>query len=208
MPIIQRTNLNENTVLALWKISESKEELFAMLNGNLIDNGGNLHSSLHWLASRVLLQELFAGKSIELHKDEFNKPSLSIDNKPFSISITHSYAYAAVMISHSHPVALDLERIDDRIMRVAHKFIRDDEHFGENLPSVYNTIIWSAKETLYKYYGKKALDFKLHLKLHPFAYSEHPFTAIGTIQKDTYILNLPVHIETIDGYVLTYSFGA
>lgn len=194
-------------VLALWKISESKEELLAMLNGNLIDNGTNLHSSIHWLASRVLLQDLYPGKSIELHKDEYNKPSLSINNKPFAISITHSYAYAAVMISDSHTVALDLERIDDRVIRVAHKFIRDDEQFGAQHPAVYNTIIWSAKETLYKYYGKKALDFKLHLRLHPFEYHTEPFVANGTIQKDNYLLDLPVHIETIDGYVLTYSFG-
>ncbi|MES2780100.1 MAG: 4'-phosphopantetheinyl transferase superfamily protein [Bacteroidota bacterium] len=207
MPINQRTNLNENTVLALWKISESKEELLAMLNGNLVDNGTNLHSSIHWLASRVLLQELYPGKSIELHKDEFNKPSLSIDHKPYAISITHSYEYAAVMISRTHAVALDLERIDERVMRVAHKFIRDDEQYGEANPTVYNTIIWSAKETLYKYYGKKELDFKLHLHVHPFEYNSQLFVASGTIHKDNYILNLPVHIETIDGYVLTYSFG-
>ncbi|MES2559889.1 MAG: 4'-phosphopantetheinyl transferase superfamily protein [Bacteroidota bacterium] len=207
MPIIQRTNLNENTILALWKISESKEELLTMLTGNLKDNGTNKHSSIHWLASRVLLQELYPTSAIELHKDEYNKPSLTINNQAFAVSITHSFEYAAIMICPSHPVALDIERIDERIMRVAHKFIRSDENFGESNPTLYNIIIWSAKETLYKYYGKKELDFKLHLRLHPFEYDTIPFVANGTIQKNGYILNLPVHVETFDGYVLTYSYG-
>lgn len=178
-----------------------------MLNGNVIDNGTNLHSSIHWLASRVLLQELYSGESIELHKDEFNKPSLLINHKPFFISITHSYEYAAVMISSTQTVALDLERMDARIMRVAHKFIREDEQFGTNNPIIYNTIIWSAKETLYKYYGKKQLDFKLNIRLHPFDYGVSPFVAMGTIQKENYSLNLPIYVETIDNYVLTYGFG-
>jgi 4'-phosphopantetheinyl transferase len=207
MPIIQRTNLNQNTVLALWKISESKEELLAMLNGNVVDTGVNLHTHIHWLASRLLLQELCTGQSVELHKDAFNKPSLLINNKPYAISITHSHEYAAVMISRSHAVALDLERIDERIMRVAHKFVRADEEYAAANPVVCNTIIWSAKETLYKYYGKKELDFKLHLHLEPFTYTEQPFVATGIIQKDKYRLALPVHIETLDGYVLTYGFG-
>lgn len=207
MPIIQRTNLNENTVLALWKIDESREELLAILTEDLVDTGINRHSNIHWLASRVLLQELCSGQSIELLKDEFNKPSLNINHKPYAVSITHSYEYAAVMISRSHTVSLDMERIDNRILKVSHKFIREDELYGEHNPILYNTIIWSAKETLYKYYGKKELDFKLNLNIHPFVYTENPFITTGSIHKENYLLNLPVHIETIDGYVLTYSFG-
>lgn len=178
-----------------------------MLNGNVVDTGVNLHTHIHWLASRLLLQELCTGQSIQLHKDKFNKPSLFIDNKPYAISITHSHEYAAVMMSRSHAVALDLERIDERILRVAHKFIRVDEEYGAANPIVYNTIIWSAKETLYKYYGKKELDFKQHLHVEPFEYTAEPFVATGIIQKDNYMLTLPVHIETLDGYVLTYGFG-
>lgn len=178
-----------------------------MLTQDLIDRGINRHSNIHWLASRVLLQELFIGQSIELHKDEFNKPSLRINHKPYAVSITHSYDYAAVMISRSHAVSIDMERIDSRILKVSHKFIRDDESYGESNPIVYHTIIWSAKETLYKYYGKKELDFKLNIRVHPFVQSEMPIITTGSIHKENYLLNLPVHIETIDGYVLTYSFG-
>jgi phosphopantetheinyl transferase len=207
MPIIKHTNLNENTVLALWKITETKEELLALLTPYLIDNGNNMPNNIHWLASRVLLQELFEGKSIELHKNEFNKPSLTINGKPYTISITHSYEYAAVMFSRSHAVAIDLERIDKRVLRVTHKFIREDELFTETDAILYSTIIWSAKETLYKYYGKKELDFRLNLQVYPFVYDANPFVATGTICKENYQLNLPIHIETIEGYVLTYSFG-
>jgi 4'-phosphopantetheinyl transferase len=207
MPIIQHTNLNQNTVLAVWKISESREELLAQITERIKDNGVNLHDNIHWLASRVLLQQLFTDGTIELDKDVFNKPSLLINGKPYAVSITHSHEYAAVMVSASHSVAIDLEKIDERVQRVSRKFIREDENFGLDNITTYYTIIWSAKETLYKYYGKKELDFKDNLNIIPFSISPKPFVIEGRISKDVYTLNLPINVSFIDDYVLTYSFG-
>jgi phosphopantetheinyl transferase len=204
MPIIQHTNLNQNTVLAVWKIDESREELFMALTDRISDAGKNLHDNIHWLASRVLLQNLFTESTIELRKDEFNKPSLLIDNKPHLVSITHSYGYAAVMVSTKHTVALDLEKIDERVNRVARKFIRADEAFAQHHFTEYYTIIWSAKETLYKYYGKKELDFLENLQILPFTIVPNRFVIVGSISKHQYKLNMPIEVELFDGYVLTY----
>lgn len=213
MPIIQRTNLNENTVLAVWKISESREALLAQITERLTDVGKNAHDNIHWLASRVLLQQLFPTETIALHKNEFNKPSLLINGKPYAVSITHSYEYAAVMVSSAHAVALDLEKIDERVQRVARKFIREDEGFDEftltmmeeNELTKYYTIIWSAKETLYKYYSKKELDFLQNLRILPFTINPNGFVIEGCITKEMYQLNLPIEVRFIEEYVLTYS---
>jgi 4'-phosphopantetheinyl transferase len=215
MPIVQRTNLNQNTVLAVWKITESREVLYAQLSDRISDAGRNLHDNIHWLASRNLLQELFPESSIELLKDEFNKPSLLINRKQHSVSITHSYEYAAVMVSSSQTVALDLEKIDERVNRVARKFIRTDERFDElsyttrnnDSTTVYYTIIWSAKETLYKYYSKKELDFLENLRVLPFTINPNGFVLEGCITKQNFALNLPIEVRLIEGYVLTYSAG-
>ncbi len=215
MPIFQRTNLNQNTVLAVWKISETREELYAQITERITDTGKNLHDNIHWLASRVLLQQLFTTETIALHKDEYNKPTLLINGKPYAVSITHSYEYAAVMVSKSYTVALDLEKIDERVQRVARKFIREDESFdAHNLKVIsteeltqYYTIIWSAKETLYKYYGKKELDFKEHLNILPFSLQQSAFTIEGAITKDTYQLHLPIQVQFMEEYVLTFCLG-
>ncbi len=180
--------------------------MLAQLSKRITDTGTNRHDNIHWLASRVLLQELCPDQKIRLSKDEFNKPHLDINGSPFFVSITHSYAYAAVMISSEHTVAVDLEKIDERVNRVSRKFIRIDEQpaAGTEL-TLYYTIIWSAKETLYKYYSKKELDFLEHLRIEPFAVKAEPFRIEGAISKEPYSLRLLIDVTLMDGYVLTRS---
>jgi 4'-phosphopantetheinyl transferase len=205
MPLIEHTNLTENSNFALWKITETKEELQALLPSGFRDNGVNRHENLHWLASRVLLNSVFQFKNVVLHKNEFNKPLLEVDENRLNVSITHSYAYAAVLVNAYKSIAVDLERIDNRILRVARKFQRDDELLLED----YNhtaalTVLWSAKETLYKFYGMKELDFKTNLFIQPFSYTDTSFEIMGTITKGNQSMLLPITVRTFDGYVLTY----
>ena len=163
------------------------------------------NENLHWLASRALVNYIFPNKKTEISKDLFNKPSLKIDDEDFHISITHSFQFAAIIVSKNKTIAIDIEKLDERIQRVKHKFMRDDEmqfvtkeHETEMLVT-----IWSAKETLYKYYGKKELDFKENLKIEPFIFSSK-FELSGLIQKENLNQKLIINAEVIDGYILTY----
>ena len=201
MPIIQCTNLNQNTVLAVWKITETRGELLSLFNGQFKDAGLNQHDNLHWLASRLLIQQLFQGSFVVLTKDGFNKPSLYVNEKPYFISITHSFAYAAVMVSEQTPVAVDLERVDERVIRVSRKFIRaDDEYQGEDIALRY-TLIWSAKETLYKLHGTKELDFKEHLRIQVVSDT----TVKGEILKAGAESSAVIEVVLMDGYIITYN---
>jgi 4'-phosphopantetheinyl transferase len=205
MPVVQHTNLNENTILALWKVEETKEQLFSMLGNEFKDNGANFPASIHWLASRVLLQQLFPGSAVELHKDEFNKPSLSIDTVPYHLSISHSHEYAVIIASKEKTVAIDIERIDNRVNRVSHKFIREDEEVPvPEMQTEAYTIIWSAKEALYKYYSKKELDFKKNLRIEPFLDYAYPFFIRGHVEKESYQRAFSIRVEKLNDYVLTY----
>jgi 4'-phosphopantetheinyl transferase len=169
------------------------------------EHAASRQSNLHWLASRVLIRYLFSGHVIEVLKDEFNKPSLTIGGFPYHLSITHSFQYAAVIISKTRTVAIDMERFDERIQRVKYKFTRKDEfaYLQPDEESKMLTVIWSAKETLYKYYGKKELDFKLNLRIAPFVYKPI-INLAGVIENDAFYKKLEIKTETIDGYVLTY----
>jgi 4'-phosphopantetheinyl transferase len=209
MPVYLQKQFGEDTFLAVWNISEHKDELLQLIDEHIYDkHSDSRKDNLHWLASRALIRHLFKGHVIEVIKDEFNKPSLTVDGNPYFISITHSYQYAAVIVSKTRAVGIDMEKMDERIQRVKHKFTRDDEFFflQQEKESEMLTVIWSAKETLYKYYGKKELDFKLHLKIEPFSYLQSLFELIGIIEKEDLYERLPITVEAINGYVLTFIY--
>ena len=72
-------------------------------------------------------------------------------------------AYAAVILSRTSEVAVDIEYISNRVSRIADKFMRPDE----DAPSVIDQLInWCAKETLYKFCSSQNLQY-LEMKISP-----------------------------------------
>ncbi len=205
MPVCYKKELSENTVLAVWKITEEKNDFLNLIETRFHDHAG-ARDHLHWLASRSVILSLFPGHAIELKKDEFNKPALTVDSKPWHISITHSSDYAAVMVSSTRHVGIDIEKLDARIKRVAHKFINEQEALFIDKDREFEmlTTIWAAKESLYKFYGKKELDFKEHLYVDRFNWQEE-FEIKGRIsKKETIELQCRIVVKQIEEYVLTY----
>ena len=90
------------------------------------------------------------------------------------ISISHTRDYAAVAYSTAGPIGLDIERISDRVERIAHRFTSTDEaayidtHGQQDRP-MYHLINWSAKETLYKLLDDTRMaDFKAAFHIAPY----------------------------------------
>jgi phosphopantetheinyl transferase len=211
MPLVIHQHIAPSAVLGIWHISESNEELRSLLGENYfeleMETKLNQAIARHFLASRIILTQLFPNNKIHLTKNKFNKPSLEIDGKPYAISITHSHDYAGILIAKKGNVGLDLERVDTRISRVKNKFLNPTEQIfaGADEQIWEQTLIWSAKETLYKLYGNKELDFKEHLYIHSFIKS--PIGIIdGSIKKRDFNLHVPIHFQQIDNYILTYTF--
>ena len=211
VPLFKKISPDPNSILAIWKINESKEDLLQLIDERLheVSKPREVHDNVgkHWLASRALLLQLFDKHKVEVHKDINNKPSLVVDGQSYYIAITHSYDYAAVMISDTHDVGLDMERIDTRIGRVAKKFVNEEEDLYLSKVSLdelnyYQTIIWSAKETMYKIYGKKELDFKLHMSVEAFDKSQEAI--LGRIHKGDEKCILNLQLDCIDNYILCY----
>jgi 4'-phosphopantetheinyl transferase len=204
MPLYLKETFDNNTILALWKITESREELTQLLNFSVQDISSRNKESMHWFASRVLIKFLFPNEEVVLMKDEHNKPSLLIGNKAFHISITHSHQMAAVIVSTDKLVAIDLELIDSRVDRVSKKFVSIEEfRCLDSPPSTQAlTTIWSAKESLYKLYGKRNLDFRLNLFIEPFIASATQLD--GFITLDDNSLKYTIEKRLVEDYVLTY----
>jgi phosphopantetheinyl transferase len=140
---------------------------------------------------------------IDCKVDSSGKPYLS--NFPHHISLSHSYDYAAVMVSKNKVVGIDIEFIKDKIERIAHKFLGKAElnfiQENDRIDQLYVT--WCAKEAIYKLHGKKNISFLEHIKLEPFEYpGSGSFVALlnaGSRQR-----KFRVHYEKFNGYMIGF----
>jgi 4'-phosphopantetheinyl transferase len=203
MAIVKTFTPRENTSLLVWKVTEDPETLKNYTRYIIDEQTQSPKTTLHWLASRAALAFYFGPeKTVKIIKDHNNKPSMEVDGEHYFLSITHSNHYAAVLFSKTLHVSLDLEKIDMRVERVSRKFVNSAEN--EMLLSSLNqtlslTTIWSAKETLYKFYGQKELDFKQHMTV----FINNPGALRGCIHKVNPVF-YDIHTEQVEDYILTY----
>jgi 4'-phosphopantetheinyl transferase len=67
-------------------------------------------------------------------------------------------------------------------------------------------IYWAAKETLYKIYGLKEVDFIEHLFVKPF--TKHNLgTIIGEIKLPNFTESFDLNYQIIEDYVLVYALN-
>ncbi|SER13076.1 4'-phosphopantetheinyl transferase family protein [Pedobacter rhizosphaerae] len=210
MPIVYNKNIDEHTVLAIWKITETEEDLLAGLQLkqhelDIISSLNNGKRLLHWLSTRLLLRTMLNTKEyIDCQFDEDGKPYLV--NFDYHISLSHSYDYAAVMMSKTSAVGVDIELIKHKIKSIKHKFLSDIElaqkQIGDNTEGLY--VAWCAKEAIYKWHGKKGLEFKQHIHIKPFKLkAEGCLNAIVELPTGTRALTVN-YFKTDDGYMLGY----
>jgi phosphopantetheinyl transferase len=109
---------------------------------------------------------------IDCKVDAHGKPYLV--NLPYHISLSHSFDYAAVMIS-KEPVGIDIEQVKEKVERIAHKFMRPEELGFLNEKQKINQlyVCWCAKEAVYKCHGQKEISFVNNIWLDPFEFEGH-----------------------------------
>ena len=171
MPIYYQQNINETTRMAVWKIAE--EEDFFLRKVPLHQHVTHPHKRLQHLAGRYLLTYLFPGFPIELIEiADTRKPFLP--KEEFSFSISHSGDYAAAIVSSTDQVGIDVELITPRVVRIKHKFLHPDdlavvdELTGSALVEQL-TLQWSAKEAMFKWWGRGDVDFSDVMRIQPFS---------------------------------------
>jgi phosphopantetheinyl transferase len=167
MPIFFQQEVNENTRLGIWKIEETEE--FFKRNVPLQRDVTHPHKRLQHLAGRFLLQYLFPDFPYHLIEiADTRKPFLADEKYHFSIS--HCGDYAAAIVSKVNRVGIDIEIPVEKIIRIANKFLSKEEFsiFNIQLPTSNPqllTLLWSAKESVFKWYGNGSVDFRKHIQL-------------------------------------------
>jgi len=118
-----------------------------------------------WLLTRILLKKILGNSYSPISYQNSGKPTIS----GYHISISHTHGAVALILSEQNNVGIDVELISDKISRIKNKFLlpHEIENLKGNIP-LYLTLIWSAKEVLYKLYSKGGIDFKENLKIESF----------------------------------------
>ena len=208
MALVYYKELDQFTSFAIWKIEESAKELLDQLQLkdheiSYLDSLANGKRNLHWLSTRVLLRRMMnTDDYIDCQVDANGKPYLA--NFPHHISLSHSFDYAAVMISKNKAVGIDIELIKDKIERIAHKFMDKNELsyiIEDRMEHLY--ACWCAKEAIYKLHGKKNISFLDHIRLKPFEYSgSGSFEA--SLDTGSELNTFTVHYDEFEGYMIGY----
>ncbi len=203
MSVFKILNLN-NAQIGIWKLDDDIETLKLLIFRELDKDEKEAFLKFkserrqkEWLAVRALLQHIKQKYSEPIKYSNTCKPFLNSEK----ISISHSHNFAAIILSETADVSIDIEKISNKPQKIAHKFLSKKEisDFDISNPQIA-TLLWSAKESVYKIYSQKQLAFIDNIKLHQTEIKNN-----GTI-KATLLQNtdLQVNYEFIENNVLTY----
>ncbi|MBP2284002.1 phosphopantetheinyl transferase [Flavobacterium sp. CG_23.5] len=219
MPLFKTINFSRSaettTQILVWKITESFEQLnneVQLTEKNALRLSG-MKSELHqraFLSVRKLFQEANY-TDFDLFYDEFGKPHLH-DGK--HISITHSHDFSAIIIS-DETVGIDIELQREKIIRIADKFCDSEFQFlshpetsgfgTENQQEYIRklTVIWGAKEAIFKIRNEKGISFKDHIKVQSFDLENKKVNT--ELHFDSLIKDFNIHFEEIENFTLVYA---
>ncbi|AWX44167.1 hypothetical protein HME9304_01167 [Flagellimonas maritima] len=181
MPLYKTITVSSTTQVFIWKVTEPEEELQhnIHLTPHCQDRMNGMKSQAHrraFLSIRHLLAEAGYLDS-DLFYDEVGKPHLKDGNY---ISITHSHDFTGIIISNTDEVGIDIEKQRDKILRIAHKFTPIQEYRTlANTEAIVRklTIVWGAKESLYKINATQGLSFLRHIDVTDFLFDDRKTSA-------------------------------
>jgi len=177
VPLFYQQDINEHTRLAVWEIAEP--ESFFLKKVALKKEITHPHKRLQHLAGRYLLRFLFPDFPAEaIAIADTRKPFLP--DEAYHFSISHCGNYAAAIVSKTARVGIDVELLTPRVEKIKHKFLHPEElvmlEQSTADPITVLTLLWSAKEAMFKWWGNGDVDFSEVLRIHAI-----PETTSGTL---------------------------
>ncbi len=210
MPLKIVNKINEHSSWALWEIEEEIGTFF--LNVDLTkeeksayDLISNHYKKLEWLATRATARKLLDTLNLPyegIFKDSHGKPHLN--GSIGEISVTHSYPYVAVIFHKKEAVGIDLEKPRDKILKIAKKFLNDEEMAFSKHDIKKITILWSVKESLYKLHGRKFVVFKDNLEAKPFELEKEGLIQ-GVIKLNADYDEIKLQYICYEDFIITYT---
>jgi len=201
MPLVYQQNINATTKLGVWEITET--EAFFLKKVAVQREIAHPHKRLQHLAGRYLLKMLYPDFPVELIMiADTRKPFLPEEEYHFSIS--HCRNYAAVIISKDHRVGVDIEMINEKIERIIHKFLsaQEQEMLKNDSVNRVATLLWSVKESIFKWFGNGEVDFKKHMHIKRIEATGNRIAEVDFLKNNT--LRLEVNFLPFEDHFLSW----
>lgn len=198
MPLLSVRSINAETCLGIWKVTETEQWFVQNISFSeslkvTLSNYKSESRRIEVLATYALLQTLTNDNTATITHNSLGKPFSSHG----FISISHTKGYVALILSTNKQVSVDVEYISNRVEKIRHKFLREDE----TPDSLFTLLLhWTAKETLYKYASECDLFFS-EMRVLPFGLQNKGIFYIENLKLHT---KHPVYYETNDHFIITY----
>ena len=210
MAIYLQKELENTAKIAVWKITESEEELIELSStpSDEMEEISFIKSESlrkQRLAVRALLNELFGEKVYLAHHDN-GKPY--IENDSINISISHTEKYVAVILDQNDEVGIDIESLDRDFSAVEKRALSEDEiddlDDDKMEKNFQLAIYWCAKEAIFKKISKYNVDFAEQIEIEKFRNNEEGELEATFIHKDGYEEEYKLEYITFDRHLLVW----
>ena len=232
MPLHSLRSLPAGAYLGLWHLTETPAELWPQLAAAddyrpLLPARADGPRQAQWLAGRVLVQQVLRNTAFvaadalpTLRNEAAGRPFLIGPDPVPAVSLSHSGAWVAVLLAPpGTAVGIDVEIARDKAQRIASKFLTNEELAAVEAvsPTLGSaaavtelfSLLWSAKETLFKLAGRRGIIFRQNLLLD---LPPGPWPAAGELParlvlSDTISRHRICYFQPAAGYVLTYCYA-
>ena len=150
-------NKKKNTSIAVWEITKSINEINTSFQNQEIKKFKSKKRQLEFLCTRMLIQKI--NRNLKITYNTNGAPELN--NNQF-ISISHTKKLIAVIISDKKS-GIDIELISDKALKIKSKFLSENDTLELNQEE--STLAWCAKESIYKWYQKRNINFREDIKI-------------------------------------------
>lgn len=182
---------NGESTIAVWKITESFENLNTKLYQNEINKFKSNKRKLEYICTRLLLNVI--DKKLKISYNKYGAPILN-NNK--YISISHTTKLIAIVIN-KNKVGADVELISQKILKIKSRFISNNDNVSSNTENL--TLAWSAKECIFKWHQKGNINFKEDIQINKII-KDPNFEIYTKFENQELILNY----EEINNHFLVY----
>ena len=196
MPLILRKNV-AGAEIYLWQLTETESELTALVRAEDAVSAESFTSAARRrerLAWRAALRA--SGIDAEVGYSAEGAPFIVGSGK--CLSVSHCAGMACVALSDSR-CGVDVEAANRDCSRVSSRFMTAGERSLMGGKSDSGVVVWCAKEALYKYAGRRGLDFLADMRI--IGRSKSGLRAVVAGEKVT------VHIVRELGYVVAVAKG-
>jgi 4'-phosphopantetheinyl transferase len=197
MPLVFEQQITSAKKIAVWQITEPLDFFLSRISAPF-EQGLNPKRLLEKTCCSFLLNYILKEQIDQfLGNDMYGKPILS--NTKTSVSFSHTKDLVACYIDlDGNDIGIDIEHLRKQLPALSKKFMNEEDSspFDDEWHYLF---IWSAKEVLYKMWGKKNLDFYKDLKIITSTDSE------GFIQKEELDIITKIKFHKINDVILTYN---